>query len=539
MPKEIQAVEQFVLRRERLSSILEEGKALVERRSHIALEHKNGTSLEAKLEYGNYNKASKVVERTVNGLSERLKNLDRESETSSNEASEINEQRLVRISPVVDAIFPLNKEQRTSYKDGIKPYVNAAREAYRPMFEIREQRRLNRVPGSPKANTSVTREIKEDFRIRANELIAKGNQFRAELFVTTGVNPMTTSLHRIPQIPPPESTNAFVKPNSPVKPHNALDTLSIYRRKEINPILAGYIRKEADDLKPTNSNANAMSLAIVSIIPQHFIEPLRSVPNDLRDKKQLAKGIVGITDLVVQFDTGILLPPTEEELGSLTKKQDEHIITYLRTLLAYHLKDELTNPNRTETELQDFYQKMNNHIRFAARHITPRHGDEEDSYERIGALIEDMPGLEGAMLSTRLSTSLYQDLRLPCLEYTGEIRLAEIMRNIGNSGYWSYNSLERSRIFHLPEKSRILLDKIVDSIYERMEMRDIDLPKLFGSLEALDYGEYVIENMLKILDLDHREIFIRALKESNCFISLARGTERAKDEYNGTLDRFV
>lgn len=82
MSKEFEAIQQLEAGRDRLSSILEEGNAVIGRRSDKALQMKEevGTTFEATLKYGRYNKASDIVKKTVSGLTDRLNRVDQELE---------------------------------------------------------------------------------------------------------------------------------------------------------------------------------------------------------------------------------------------------------------------------------------------------------------------------------------------------------------------------------------------------------------------------------------------------------------------------
>lgn len=457
----------------------------------------------------------------------------------------------------------LDGDQKSQYREAIMPFVLAAREAYRPIKGIKsqirhldsEQRRIEEqiaetnisfagkhpltaaLTGIKISKTELQRSLatsgaEEEFRLRANELIAEVNSWRAKSALSANlVTPAATALIGRPQIPRTEGTNKFQRPESPVRPHNALGALSIYREKDVRPDLANAIRTHSKALMASSMDAADIAIAMVHLVPAHFVAMNRSTPVDLRGSDDLARQIVEVSHTVGMYDAGLLQPPTFEELGVRSTEQDKHITTHLRALLAHFLRDELTNPNRTERQLQDFYQDLSNFVRNTARYITPRSEHISASYERIGLIIESLPGLEGPMLAARLSTNLFQELGLPCLDYMGEIRMAEVMRNIGNSGHWSFgNRADRSAGgYIIPETSRFHLDKIIESIRERLETDEIDRQRLFDAIESLDYGDRVIENLFEIADIDQQAILFRALEDSNCFSDVRRNLRRQID----------
>lgn len=461
------------------------------------------------------------------------------------------EQRSIVLTPRV----VLDKDQRAQYTEGIMPFVLAAREAYSPLKETRgqikfldsEQRRIekqieeSRMPIAGKhplsaaltgikisraelLNSPILPPAREEFRLKANDLIAEVNRWRARFAVLANmVHPRATSLIGQPQIPPAETRNKFTRPDSPVRPHNALGTLSIYRGKEVNPGLAREIQASAP-LRTSSIDIADMSLAMVHLIPDHFVSMNRSTPADIRRSGDLAAHIIKLSRTVGEYDAGLLQPPTFKELGTRGVEQNKHITTHLRALLAHFLRDELTNPNRTERQLQDLYQDLSNYVRKTAGHITPRDGHIEESKERIGLIIEGLPGIEGPMLAVRLSTNLFQELGLPCLDYMGENRLAEVMRNIAMSGR-KYRDDTGSMIvggYRVPAIRRRHLDIVMESICGRLDTNEIDCQKLFEDIESLDYGDQVIKNLFEIADDDQKGILLRALTESNCFTDIAR-----------------
>lgn len=372
------------------------------------------------------------------------------------------------------------------YREAIMPYVVPAREAFHRMRETRQK--LGLTGGKTSSDElkyfPALRKPCEGFRLEANQLIAEVNKWRMR-------QPGVTALTVRPQIPPPKGSTPFQVPESPVRPHNALDQLPIYRKRR------------------TGSD-------VASLVPGHLL---------VDNSKDLAKLIAGIANTVDMYNAGLLQPPTAEELGKRSPEQEQHVITYLRVLLAYYLADELANPNRTEAELRDFYQSLSNDVRKTARFITPRDRHERDSYERIGLLIERLPGLEGPMLASRLSTSLFQDLGLPCLDYMGEIRLAEVMRNICSS--CRYSPVDRADMtmdgYIVPENYRLLLEKIIESINERLDSGEINCQRVFVALETLDYGEQLMNKLLEIAGYDGQGVLLRALSESDCFPDIKRG----------------
>lgn len=457
----------------------------------------------------------------------------------------------------------LNDAQRAFYKETIKPFIEAAKEAYQPMFQIREQLRFldseqerieNQIDANPAIQgrhpfsaaltgiklaraaleqTPISKEW-EAFRLKANELVSGVNSLKAGFAVANGLIQVgETSLVGQPQISPIEPKNKFLKPDSPIRPHNDLGTLGIYRSKQLDFPLTVSIRVAFQEAVVKNQDvklsANA-PVAVLTLVPLHLLQKARSNEGF---RKELASDVVDIAYSVGKYDAGLLEPPSVEELGLRGPEQDEYISTHLKSLLAHYLRVELITPNMKEKEIQDLYQKLSNFIRGTARFITAPHENITSSLDRIGHIMENLPGLEGPMLSTRLSTNLYMDLGLPCLDFASELRIAEILRNLGNSGYWVKDDIYTMQAggYIIPEERRFRLEKILDSIVTRMESNEFDCQKLFEALESVYYGEQVIENIFAAVDEDQQDILLMALVETSCFADLKKKLVRRRNAF--------
>lgn len=464
----------------------------------------------------------------------------------------------------------LDKDQRTQYTEAIMPFVLAAREAFQLVLEVREQvkfldgeqRRIERqieesripINGRHPLTAALTGikisraelqsspalpPAKEEFRLKANELIAEVNNWKARFAVSSNlVNPAATALIGRPQIPPFERKNKFTRPNSPTRPHNSLGMLSIYRDKRIKPNLEFAIRVQSRFFAHADSNTVTNSLAVALLVPEHLTRMDKSTPYELREPKTLAKHIVSLTILLGEYEAGILARPSIEQIGLRSNEQDDFILTDLRVLFAECIRIELENPNRTEKQNQDLYQDFSNAVRRIAKDITPRFGHISNSYERLGSIIERLPDFEGALLVARLSTRLYTDLGLPCIDSVEGIRLAEVMRNIASSGHWSPGNRADMTVagYRVPEIYRAHLDKVIESISGRLDTDEIDCQKIFEAIENLDYGNQVIEHLFEIADDDQQGVLLRALMDSNCFTDVIRDIRRKRHTRGYDLD---
>ena len=176
----------------------------------------------------------------------------------------------------------LNDVQRASYKEAIKPFVEAAKEAYQPILQTGEQLRFldseqERIEKQIDANPSVQGRhplsvaltgIKmarvaldqtpinkewESFRLKTDELIIQVNSLKAGFAIENGlIRVGETSLIGQPQIPPVETKNKFLKSDSPIRPHNDLGTLAIYRKKQVDFPLAVAIRLASQEAVSKN-----------------------------------------------------------------------------------------------------------------------------------------------------------------------------------------------------------------------------------------------------------------------------------------------
>lgn len=80
----------------------------------------------------------------------------------------------------------------------------------------------------------------------------------------------------------------------------------------------------------------------------------------------------------------------------------------------------------------------------------------------------------------------------------------------------------------IPYQRKILLEKIVDSMIDRMETHQLNSQKLFGALESLDYGEILMNHILGVLTDDQREVIFIALSETDCFSDMLKKEYRTK-----------
>jgi len=253
-------------------------------------------------------------------------------------------------------------DQRRDYSLTIAPYVLAAKEAYQPISNHRNQLKIldkerKQVEIQIRADSvntndethplvaalvgiSLSRDelmlspllsdAKEEFRLKANELIAEVNRWKAKAALDSGlIKNGSTSLIGQRQIPPEKRKNLFTQVSSPIKPHNALGTLSIYREKAVRPDLAHAIRTHSRSLVEISFSNADVSLAMVQLVPEHITTMNRFSPFELRKPEDLGKQIVELAFTVGKYDAGLLEPPSAEDLGLTSAQQEMHPSAYL------------------------------------------------------------------------------------------------------------------------------------------------------------------------------------------------------------------
>lgn len=312
------------------------------------------------------------------------------------------------------------------------------------------------------------------------------------------------------------------RPGSPPLPHDDLRNEDLRKDPEISRLLIILIDKFISDLPDHPNKRNELKLLatkIIPLLPEHLIyyDP-GAISADPRDLTEIGIGIIDLTQLVYDAQHGELHFGKEEEVAETSPNQYDNIANHLRALLAHYLILELPQ-TLNEKELSQNVLAFSKNVRAIATLIT-RDNDMLQAYETVSTVISNLPALEGPMICARMSTRLYKDLGLPCMGYTGESRIAEILRDIGAT------ALKGKGEFVLSTNKRNL-NIISEELAERVVEGKIDTSRIFTFLENQSYSDILIKSLLETCDSVQRDIIIQALRDSGCFKDLVRELEKA------------
>lgn len=334
----------------------------------------------------------------------------------------------------------------------------------------------------------------EKFRVDTNEIRAKASQALIEIKTQPTPNSALEALthpDRIIQIGRIRPNIAVHEPGSPNLPHHDLGQLAIHRTGTRNTRLTPDIALAAADSWKDDRDKERIALTLVQLLPVHIIQGTE-VPVMLRSNGHLAKGLVELTQMVLDIYQGRFSYPDAIQLGTNSPEQNSHIQRFLQANLCGTLIQELSSPDITEKGLRQMFQRFNNGIRDLAKWIST--GNNVDpSYERVGKIIEEMPhDVQCLMTVSRLSVNLYKDLGFPAAEFISVVRFAELLRDTS----------------FIPNKlvKFDTLAQLLGVLTERWQAGDLDIHQLFEQLSSLPYGASVIANLVDFTAHDYWRI---------------------------------
>ena len=352
---------------------------------------------------------------------------------------------------------------------------------------------------------------RELFRVAVNELIRYGNEERANRSIQAESIPQLAALidpGRVVQQDIVSRTLATGQPNSPSLPHHDLGSLYIYRRPTVVNRLHPDIVAESVLTWPKDPANERVAIAVEQLLPQSVILNHRDAPLGLKDPEEVARGVVKLTQLVLAYSQGELMPPGVVQLGRRNQDQRSHLAAFLKYQLAGCVTTEMLVPNRNEDQIRRTHQALSGEVRQLVEWIIVDR-DRSGARFMVKQAIED--GLEHdvliVMLTSRLSTKLFSELDFPAIDLVGPERFAELLRN----------SVFVPRADR-PER----IGSLVSILCQRSDAGAIDIERIFTELNNLKYGDEVIRRLVEDSDDDCWEGLYQLLSTTSYFSEARR-----------------
>ena len=434
----------------------------------------------------------------------------------------------------------LTPEDRSVFKDSIRPHAEKAREARRvlgrfdsldqdykaadellkdtedsSMRDYLSQCKSEIAEERAKLGGNVYRDIaREDQRKAINEVIIETNQLRSRLQAGITVStPLALSLDLQPQVPLPPSRKRR-EPHAPPLLHHGFGILPSQRRTDVPDdiklsLSRGIIQEHQGDVVVRD-----VSLAVAHLLPSNLISrDMNKRPSDFRRSVAVAEGILTTADLILAYERRELLMPHPENYAMPNADQEKYIEAAVRFILINHLYDELANPNRDEDKYRLTIQR---NISGAINRVATLIGGR--GYERVAQAIESLPDVEAALLRSRLSISEDIKLGFPRSDLAHEKRFGEMCAwaIFGNHNRGKNNSANREAAVNL----------ILEKLGERVDVGDIQIEEIFEYFESLEYGEILIRQVYEAANDENRDLLLDMLTESGYFLEVRRSLRR-------------